>query len=59
MGFFNRNSTAKAKNKCPVCRGKGYHAFSGSDFFTAEHQLCTSCNNSNSSSLFTKWEDND
>lgn len=57
MGYFKERRKAKlqSKNKCPDCRGRGFHAFAGSDFFASHPSSCTGCSGSG---LFTHWEKN-
>lgn len=57
MGFFKDRRLAKMrkKGKCPECRGRGYHAFAGSDFFNAVPSNCSTCEKSG---LFSIWDKN-
>ncbi|MFC4321178.1 hypothetical protein [Litchfieldia salsa] len=44
---------SKEKDHCPECRGKGFHAFAGSDFFVSDPAHCSGCNGSG---LFDIWQ---
>jgi len=55
MALFKAKKLAKmkSKDKCPDCRGNGYQAFAGSDFFITEPYDCPACNGSG---LYSVWE---
>ncbi|MBD8069073.1 hypothetical protein F7888_08785 [Bacillus sp. PS06] len=44
---------AKERDHCPECRGRGFHAFAGSDFFVSDPANCYACNGSG---LYDIWQ---